>query len=106
MWFQVQEMLWIEKGGDAQLKEELKAYDPMIPKGNNLPFTMMLAFKDVEERRKSLAQLGWIEDQIFLLFDGHKIRAVPTDDSLPRTTNDGKTSAVHFLMFPFKSDEV
>ena len=28
---QVQEMLYIEKGGDEQLKDELSAYNPLIP---------------------------------------------------------------------------
>ena len=28
---QVQEMLYIEKGGDEQLKDELTAYNPLIP---------------------------------------------------------------------------
>ena len=30
---QIQEMLYIEKGGDEQLKDELNAYNPLIPKG-------------------------------------------------------------------------
>src|SRR5687768_10172377 len=29
MWFQVQEMLRIEKGGEAQIPDELAAYNPM-----------------------------------------------------------------------------
>ena len=31
---QVQEMLYIEKGGEEQLKDELTAYNPLIPNGN------------------------------------------------------------------------
>jgi len=33
MWQQVQEMLYIEKGGDEQLTDELEAYNPLIRKG-------------------------------------------------------------------------
>ena len=33
---QVQEMLYIEKGGDEQLKDELTAYNPLIPNGKEL----------------------------------------------------------------------
>ena len=33
---QVQEMLHIEKGGDEQLKDELIAYNPLVPNGKNL----------------------------------------------------------------------
>ena len=30
---QVQEMLYIEKGGDEQLNDELTAYNPLVPNG-------------------------------------------------------------------------
>ena len=33
---QVQEMLYIEKGGDEQLKDELAAYNPLVPNGTEL----------------------------------------------------------------------
>ena len=36
MWGQVQEMLYIEKGGEAQLADELAAYNPLIPQGSEL----------------------------------------------------------------------
>ena len=38
---QVQEMLYIEKGGDEQLKDELNAYNPLIPNGKELITTLM-----------------------------------------------------------------
>ena len=38
---QVQEMLYIEKGGDEQLKDELTAYNPLIPNGKELTATLM-----------------------------------------------------------------
>ena len=38
---QIQEMLYIEKGGDEQIKDELAAYNPLIPKGNELVATLM-----------------------------------------------------------------
>ena len=34
IWYQVQEMLRIEKGGHDQLVEELEAYNPLIPNGS------------------------------------------------------------------------
>ena len=43
---QIQEMLYIEKGGDQQLNDEMSAYNPLIPKGkeleNNVKLTYML----------------------------------------------------------------
>ena len=37
---QVQEMLHIEKGGDEQLKDELIAYNPLVPNGKELTATL------------------------------------------------------------------
>jgi hypothetical protein len=51
-------MLWIEKGGERQIKEEIEAYNPLIPKGNILPFTFMLQYPDENKRKRMLAQLG------------------------------------------------
>ena len=35
MIYQVQEMLYIERGGKQQLQDEIKAYNPLVPKGKN-----------------------------------------------------------------------
>ena len=34
MWHQVQEMVYIEKGGAEQIPGELEAYNPLIPNGS------------------------------------------------------------------------
>jgi hypothetical protein len=36
IWFQIQEMLRIEKGGDEQLAEEIEAYKDLVPKGGEI----------------------------------------------------------------------
>ncbi len=102
MWAQVHEMLFIERGGDAQLEGELSAYNPLIPRGDELVATMMIEIEDEAVRRRVLAQLGHIEDTVFLKFAGEKVTAVPEDD-LERTTEEGKTSSVHFLRFGFSA---
>jgi hypothetical protein len=104
MWAQVQEMLYIEKGGEAQIADELEAYNPLIPQGRELIATMMIEIEDEGRRRRTLATLGHIEDQIVLSFGDHRITAVPEDD-VDRTTEDGKTSAVHFVTFPFTDEQ-
>ena len=38
---QVQEMLYIEKGGDEQVADELAAYNPLIPNGKELVATLI-----------------------------------------------------------------
>ena len=98
MWAQVQEMLYIEKGGPAQLQGELESYNPLIPQGRELIATMLIEIEDEIKRARILATLGHIEDSISLTFAGETVKAAPTDDA-ERTTPDGKTSAVHFLHF-------
>ena len=98
-------MLRIEKGGDAQSAGELSAYAPMIPKGNDLAATLMFEIADAGRRDAELAKLGGIEHTIRLTFGGHEVAAVP-DDDVERTSDEGKTSAVHFLHFSFTAQQV
>jgi hypothetical protein len=105
MWSQVQEMLYIEKGGDAQLVDELAAYNPMIPKGHELTATLMFEIDDERLRRNVLGRLGGIEGYIYIGVDGEKVAAIPEQD-VERTSADGKASSVHFLHFPFSQSQV
>ena len=41
MIYQIQEILYIERGGKEQLQDEIKAYNPLVPKGNELVATLM-----------------------------------------------------------------
>jgi hypothetical protein len=105
MWAQVHEMLFIERGGDEQLEGELSAYNPLIPQGSELVATMMIEIEDEAVRRRILASLGHVEDMVQLSFVGHTVKAVPEAD-IDRTTEDGKTSSVHFLHFTFTKEQV
>lgn len=100
MWMQIHEMLYIEKGGEAQIADELAAYNPLIPDGRELVATLMLGIPDAERRARVLATLGGIEDSIAIEIDGEAVAAVPEGD-IERTREDGKASAVQFLHFPF-----
>ena len=106
MWMQIHEMLFVEKGGDDQVAGELEAYNPLIPKGKNLIATLMFEIPDAERRARELARLGGIEETIRLELDGHAITAEPLQDDVERTTDAGKTSAVHFLRFAFTDADV
>jgi hypothetical protein len=105
MWAQVQEMLYIERGGEEQIEGELSAYNPLIPQGSELVATMMIEVEDEGVRRKALDRLGYIEDTVVIKCGGHTIKGVPEAD-LDRTTPDGKTSSVHFLHFPFTREQI
>jgi hypothetical protein len=97
---QVQEMLYIEKGGDAQLEDELEAYNPLIPQGSELVATVMFEINDPVRRGAALGRLGGIETHAFIDVDGHQVRGEP-DPTRENTSPEGKASAVQFLKFAF-----
>ncbi len=99
MWSQIHEMLYIERGGEAQIEDELSAYNPLIPQGDEFVATFMIEVDDPVQRERILYALGHVEDKIYLSIDGEKSHAVPEMD-IERTTAEGKTSAIHFLHFP------
>lgn len=105
MWLQVQEMLRIEKGGDAQIPGELDAYNPLIPQGRELIATLMLEIEDSRRREAVLQTLGGIEESVTLEVGGQTIAATPTEYE-DRTTPDGKTSSVHWLRFAFTPAQI
>lgn len=105
MWMQVQEMLRIERGGEAQLVDELAAYNPMIPNGQELTATLMFEIDDPRIRERVLGTLGGVEDHIAITLGADRIAAVPEGD-VARSRPDGKTSSVHFLHFPFAEAQV
>jgi hypothetical protein len=105
MWYQVQEMLRIEKGGEAQLVDELAAYNPLIPQGSELVATFMIEIPDEYKRRHILGQLGGIEDTISIAVGSERIKAV-SETEVERTTAEGKTSSIHFLHFPFSPAQI
>ncbi|MGB0748206.1 MAG: DUF3501 family protein [Magnetospiraceae bacterium] len=104
MLYQIQEMLHTERGGDAQMTEEIEAYAPLVPKGNELVTTMMLEYEDATIRHNALSKMGGIEETVALEFDGGKVQATWEAD-IDRTTPEGKTSSVHFLHFPFTPEQ-
>lgn len=105
MWWQIHEMLFIEKGGEEQVGDELAAYAPLIPKGSELVATFMIEVDDAIRRPAVLTQLTNIDQAIVLEFGPHRVRAVPEEDA-ERNREDGKTSSVHFLRFPFTAEQV
>lgn len=105
MWWQIHEMLFIEKGGEEQIADELAAYNPLIPKGRELVATVMFEIDDETRRRTFLARLGGVEETMFLRFADTEVRGVPEVD-LDRTTESGKASSVQFIHFPFTEAQV
>ena len=102
---QIQEMLHIEKGGEEQLKDELKAYNPLIPKGKELIATLMFEIDDPILRSNFLGKVGGIEEKVYIIIDEEKIQAVPETD-VDRTSVEGKASSVQFVHFNFSNEQI
>ena len=105
MWHQVHEMLFIEKGGAEQIEDELRAYNPLIPKGSELVATVMFEIDDPIRRKAFLSRLGGVEETAFLEFAGHRVIGTPEAD-VDRTTADGKASSVQFIHFTLTTDQI
>lgn len=105
MWFQVQEMLYIEKGGSEQLPDELAAYNPLIPQGRELVATVMFQIDDEVRRKRELGRLGGVEETAFMSIGSERIAGVPEADQ-DRSTAEGKASSVQFIHFPFTPAQI
>jgi len=102
---QVQEMLYIEKGGEEQLKDELIAYNPLIPKGKELISTLMFEIDSPVSRAAFLGKVGGIEENVIMKIGEDTIKAVPEED-VDRTSAEGKASSVQFVHFKFNDDQI
>ena len=102
---QVQEMLYIEKGGEEQLKDELSAYNPLIPNGKELTATLMFEIDNPVSRAAFLGKVGGIEEKVFMKIDNETINAIPEAD-VDRTSSEGKASSVQFIHFKLNDQQI
>ena len=102
---QIQEMLHIEKGGDDQLKDELAAYNPLVPDGKELVATLMFEIDNPLSRAEFLNKVGGIEEKVFLKIGDTKIKSIPEQD-VDRTSAEGKASSVQFIHFEFTDEQI
>ncbi len=104
--YQVQEMLRVERIFEAEaIDEELAAYNPLIPDGDNWKATMLIEYEEVEERRIALANLVEVEHRVWVKIGQHPPVFGIADEDLDRS-REGKTSAVHFLRFPLTAVQI
>ena len=102
---QVQEMLYIEKGGDEQLKDELTAYNPLVPNGKELIATLMFEIDNPISRSAFLGKVRGIEEKVFMKINDEIVKAVPEED-IDRTSAEGKASSVQFIHFKLNEDQI
>ncbi len=106
MHYQVQEMLRVERIFEAaEIEEELEAYNPLIPNGSNWKATFMIEYGDVEERQRALANMGGIEETVWVqVGGGTKAYAIANEDM--ERTRDSKAAAVHFMRFELSDQDL
>ena len=105
MWLQVQEMVYIEKGGAEQIPGELEAYNPLIPNGSELTATFMIEIDEPTRRKRILDRLGGIEETAFIRVGGETIAGAPEADAGSHSA-EGKASSVQFVHFPFTPGQI
>jgi hypothetical protein len=105
MWHQIHEMLHIERGGEAQIADELDAYNPLIPQGDELIATVMFEIDDPLRRANVLRQLGGVERKMYVSVGGERVIGEP-DPTRENTSEDGKASAVQFMRFRFTPAQI
>lgn len=104
--YQIQEMLRVERIFEADaINDELGAYNPLIPDGDNWKATFMIEYEDAAERQVALEKLVGIEDRVWVkVGEGDRVWAI-ADEDLERS-RESKTSAVHFLRFQLDHESV
>mgnify|MGYP000497098232 CR=1 FL=1 len=105
IWHQIHEMLHIERGGAAQIADELNAYNPLVPNGRELVATLMFEIDDEDRRAAFLAGLGGVEETVTISLNGETVRGIPEAD-VDRTNADGKASSIQFIHFPFTARQI
>ena len=88
-----------------QLQDELKAYNPLIPKGKELVATLMFEIDNPVTRATFLGKLGGVEKNVFIKIDNEMIFATPEQD-LDRTSAEGKASSVQFVHFNLTEEQI
>ena len=104
--YQIQEMLRIEKVFEATaIQDELDAYNPLIPDGDNWKCSLLIQYEDLDERKQRLSEMVGIEDKIWLQV-GTEPRIYPIADEDMDRSRDEKTSSVHFLRYQLNPGQV
>ena len=102
---QINEMVFIENGGEEQIHEEIAAYKSLIPNGKELIATVMVEIDNPLKRSEVLSKLGGFEET-FAIKVGNNIVEGKAELDVDRTTADGKASSVQFVHFNFNEEDI
>ena len=97
VWYQTQEMIWVEQITDLDaIREELAVYDALLPRRSELSATLLIEIADQSRIREELTQLLGIDRHVWLEVGPE--RRVPAIFDEGRQTAE-KLSAVQFVRF-------
>ena len=102
---QINEMVFIENGGEEQIKEEIAAYKSLIPNGKELIATVMVEIDNPLKRSEVLSKMGGFEET-FTIKVGDNLVKGKAELDVDRTTADGKASSVQFVHFSFNEEDI
>ena len=102
---QINEMVYIEDGGEQQIDDEILAYKSLVPDGRELVATVMVEIDSPIKRAEFLANMGGFEEEISIKVKDQVIKGKAELDG-DRTTADGKASSVQFVHFHFEEKAV
>ncbi len=102
---QINEMVYIEDGGEEQIDDEILAYKSLIPNGQELVATVMVEIDSPIKRAEFLSKMGGFEETINIKINEKEIKGRAELDG-DRTTADGKASSVQFVHFEFDEKAV
>ena len=102
---QINEMVFIENGGEEQIQEEIIAYKSLIPNGKELIATVMVEIDNPLKRSEALSKMGGFEETFIIKVGDNQIEGKAELD-VDRTTADGKASSVQFVHFNFNEEDI
>ena len=103
--YQINEMVYIENGGDEQVEDEILAYKSLIPNGKELVATLMVEIDSPKKRADFLGKMGGFEENLDVIVNSKVIKGNPESD-VERTTAEGKASSVQFVHFEFDEESI
>jgi len=96
VWYQVEEMLRVERISDPELvQHEIDTYNELVPGAGELSATMLIEYSQAEERDAALRRLVGLERHLWLKIGDRRVEAQFDTDQI----GEDAVSAVQFVRF-------
>lgn len=102
--YQIQEMMRAERlVSEIEIQGEIDAYSDLLPTPDSLAATMFIEIDDPVGLREWLPRLVGLEHSVSLVVDGAGTSEGRGEEG---RSKEDITSTVHYLRFPFSSDQI